>query len=71
MRWLKASVICSLVVLAGCEIPPRQRVSLGLRVHVPDPTSRNRHRAAKIPIDLTVDYEIGGEPQKPAEDDDQ
>ncbi|MBP9750881.1 MAG: hypothetical protein KBC95_03470 [Candidatus Peribacteraceae bacterium] len=70
MRWLKAMVLWSLLLLVGCEHAPKQRVSVGLRVHIPDPTVRNRHRAAKIPLDLTVDYEIGGAP-KPAEDDDQ
>jgi hypothetical protein len=68
MRWFTASVVCALLALAGCEHAPKQRVSVGLRVHVPDPAHKGRHRAAKIPIDLTVDYEIGGDQKPPADD---
>lgn len=69
MRTFTLLVAVILSLLAGCKSAPEQRVSVGLRVHVPDPLAKNRHRAAKIPIDLTVEYTVGGQPQpKPCDD---
>lgn len=66
MRTFTWPVVCSaLILLAGCKSTAPQRVSVGLRVHVPDPTPQGRHRSAKIPIDVMVEYEVGGEKNQP------
>ncbi len=60
-------VFLLLCVLLGCQAPPRQRITVGVRV---SPPPGRRHTAAKIPIDLRIDYEWGVEPKgEPSSDD--
>ncbi len=56
-------LILSLLLLTGCESAPKQKITVGVRLSAPIPIKGARHHAAKTPLDLTVEYEIGGEKQ--------
>ncbi len=71
MRTFTVLVAVTLSLLTGCKSAPQQRVSVGLRVHVSDPLASNRHRAAKIPLDLMIEYEVSGQPAQPEPNSDQ